>query len=130
MILDASAALDVLLRIEPEAEWVTDRIAKGDALVAPHLIETEVVSGLRRRTLRGELTPRRGQRALRDFLALRIQKYPTSMLLERMYQLRDVLSAYDAAYVALAEALDVPLVTTDGRLARSSGHAARILCPA
>ncbi len=76
------------------------------------------------------LSAGRARLALDDFLGLRIRRYPSTRLLERIFELRNNLTPYDAAYVALAEALDAPLVTTDRRLATATGHTAEILTPA
>jgi predicted nucleic acid-binding protein len=96
-------------------------------LVAPHVIDTEVASALRGLAIGGGLTGLRGSVALGDFRRLRIRRYPATRLLERIWELRHGLTAYDATYVALAEALDLPLLTTDERLGRTSGHRAKIL---
>ncbi|MDX1655256.1 MAG: type II toxin-antitoxin system VapC family toxin, partial [Candidatus Competibacteraceae bacterium] len=98
----------------------------GDTLHAPHLLDIEVTHVLRRYSLAGELGTRRGREALEDFLQLPIIRYPHDLLLPRLWELRHNLSAYDAAYVALAEALSVPLITRDGRLAAATGHQATI----
>ncbi len=68
----------------------------------------------------------RGAEALEDLASARISKYPHTPLVARIWELRGNLTAYDAAYVALAEVLDAPLVTTDGRLAQAPGHRARV----
>jgi predicted nucleic acid-binding protein len=81
---------------------------------------------MRRFTLAGELTPERAEQALLDLADLPLTRYAHTDLISRLWSLRDSLTAYDAAYVALAEALDAPLVTSDGKLARAHGHAARI----
>ena len=93
------------------------------------MIDLEVTSTLRRLTLLRVISARRARTVLGDFLELPIRRYPSTQLLERVFELRTNLTAYDAAYVALAEALDAPLVTTDDRLARSTGHTAEILTP-
>ena len=121
MVLDASAAFDLLVRREPAASWVAERALEARVLRAPHLIETEVVSALRRRLLRGELVPEQAERAISNFVAIPITKYPTTWLLPRMLELGRNLTAYDAAYVALAEALDARLLTADVRLSRAAG---------
>ncbi len=127
MVLDASAVLDLLLETEPQAELLADRLLSVETRVsAPHLIDIEVTSGLRRHEQTGALSRRRALLALEDFAALRVERYPHTRLLPRIWQLRDNLTPYDAAYVALAEALGAPLVTSDQALARSTGHRARI----
>ena len=86
----------------------------------------EVLHALRRLVARGELAEARAAQALADFVALGVTRYPHVALRSRVWELRFVLSAYDGAYVALAEALDAPVVTTDEGLARSSGHCATV----
>lgn len=81
---------------------------------------------LRRKLHRRELTEERCAEALSDFRALPIRRYPHDTLVGRIWVLRNNLSAYDAAYVALAELLNAPLLTLDARLARSAGHRATI----
>lgn len=129
LVVDAAAVVDFLLRDEPTANWLDDHIAGAGLLHAPHVLDFEVASALRRRTLRRELTSRRAKLALGHLIELRLIRYPAKRLLERIFELRNNLTAYDAAYVALAESLAVPLLTTDERLARSTGHVATILTP-
>ncbi|MGH2545532.1 MAG: type II toxin-antitoxin system VapC family toxin [Actinomycetota bacterium] len=127
IVLDASAAADLLLNIEPQAEAIAERIVgPGESLHAPHLIDAEVFHVVRNRALRRVLSEWRAGEALEDLRDLLLTRYPVWPFLERMWDLRANLSAFDAAYVALAEALDAPLVTTDLRLARTRGHTARI----
>jgi predicted nucleic acid-binding protein len=103
-----------------------DRIfEEGETLHAPHLIDVEVTQVVRRYWRAGDITPVRGGDALSDLSLLPLQRYSHEPLLERIWQLRNNLSAYDAAYVALAEGLDATLVTMDSALARIPG--ARIL---
>ena len=125
IVADASAILEVLLRT-PAAAGVESRILSGETLHAPHVLDLEVAQVLRRYELRGELTARRGEEALSDFADLIIERYPHHLFLGRIRDLRHNLTAYDAAYVALAEALGAPLVTRDARLGRVRGHGARV----
>jgi predicted nucleic acid-binding protein len=126
IVVDASAALEVLLRT-PAAPAIEERLfASGATLHAPHLIDLEVVQTLRRYAKAGEMAPERGRIALADFADFPIHRYPHGVLLPRIWDLRHNLTAYDAAYVALAEALDAPLVTRDRSLARVAGRRARI----
>jgi predicted nucleic acid-binding protein len=125
-VVDASAVVEVLLRT-PLGELCADRLLQaGEILCTPHLIDVEVLQALRRYAARGELAEHRGGEAILDFADLPLERYPHGPLLARVWELRGSLSAYDAAYVALAEALNAPLVTCDGRLGRSHGHEARI----
>lgn len=126
IVLDSSAAVDLILAIGGH-RLIAERLNRpGETLHAPHLIDPEVLSALRRLVLRREIGASRAQLALEDFRELRLQRYPHGALLERIWALRSNLSAFDAAYVALAEALDAPLVTADGGLARAPGHTAQV----
>lgn len=126
IVLDASATLEWLLR-RPAGRLVDERLAQpGQSVHVPHLWGVEVAQVLRRWTRSGTITEDRGQQALKVVTDLPAIHYPHEPLLGRAWQLRDNLTAYDAVYVALAEALDAPLVTTDERIARSPGHQAQI----
>ena len=125
-VVDASAVIEALLRT-PLGERCAERLLRpDDPLFAPHLLDVEVMQVLRRYARRGDLRDARGREALRDLVDFPLTRWPHEPLLERIWELRDSLSAYDAAYVALAEALDAPLVTCDARLARTRGHNARV----
>ncbi len=126
IVLDASAVVDYVLWIGA-AERIAKRISRtGEEILAPYLLDIEVAHALRRYALRGALSPARGAEALSDVAELRLRRYPHLPLLPRIWELRENLSAFDAAYVALAEALDAPLVTSDAAIARAPGHHARI----
>lgn len=126
IVIDASALLEVLLRT-PSAEAIEEiAFAPAQILCAPHLVDLEVLQVLRRFELLKEIDARRGRAALNDFAAFRLHRYPHDVLLPRVWALRANLSAYDAAYVALAEALGVPLLTHDAGIARASGVQAQI----
>ncbi|HEU0303370.1 MAG TPA: type II toxin-antitoxin system VapC family toxin [Gaiellaceae bacterium] len=129
IVLDAAAAVHYLLRREPGRTWLADRIENCDVLHAPHLLDFEAASALRRLVQVGEVAAERGLLALSQIDELHLVRYPAARLRERIWELRSNLTAYDAAYVALAEVLEMPLVTTDTRLARSAGHTAEILTP-
>ncbi len=121
-VVDASAVLEVLLKTLGAAK-VLDRIsARGETLHAPYLIDLEVARVLRRFSATGEIDPARGREALRIFADLPLTRYRHVPLLPRTWELRHNLTAYDAAYVVLAEALGAPLVTRDTKLAASGGH--------
>ncbi len=125
IVIDAPAVVDSLTAIEG-TEQLRAYLA-AEELHAPTLLDFEVVSALRGLTLGGHLSAARATDLLTDFDDLPVQRWQfADGLRRRAFQLRDNLSAYDAAYVALAEALHCPLVTRDFRLARSSGHAAHI----
>jgi predicted nucleic acid-binding protein len=127
MVLDASAAVDFLVDAGENGEWVRETIEDEAEVAAPHLIDLEVLSSLRKRLARTELTRRQATDALTDFRDLALIRYPATNLLVRIWELRSTLTPYDGAYVALSEALRVALVTTDLRLARSHGHKAEIV---
>ena len=121
-VVDASALLEVLLQT-PDAQAVSRRLFRpGEVLVAPHLIDVEVAQVLRRYHAAGEFEDQRGREALTDLADMPLTRYPHDFLLPRIWELRHNVTAYDAAYLALAEALDAPLVTRDGRLASAPGH--------
>lgn len=125
IVLDASAVLEVLLQTERCAE-LEGRLFGGEVLHAPHLLDLEVAQVLRRHVLRGGLEPSRGEGALRDFHDLQIERYPHHLFFSRIWELRENATAYDAAYLALAEALDAPLLTTDRKLAEVPECEARV----
>jgi predicted nucleic acid-binding protein len=126
IVLDASAVIDWLLRT-PAGQRIEQRIyARGDTLHSVHLLDVEFLQVLRRLVREGALVPRRAEEATEDLLALRMTRYPPALLLRRIWQLRQNLSAYDAAYVALAENLKAPLITRDRRIASAPGHAATV----
>jgi predicted nucleic acid-binding protein len=126
IVVDASAVLEFLLRTEKGVRVQERMLDSGESLHAPHLIDIEVSQTLRRLVILKEITAARGKQALEDHVALHIKRAEHKDLLERVWSLRDSITAYDAAYVVLAEILDCPLITCDAKLARSHGHRARI----
>ncbi len=126
IVLDASAALDWLLQTAA-GQRIEQRIySHHESLHAPHLLDLEVGQVLRRLVREGAVSAQRAEQAIEDLLDLRIVRYPHVVLLPRIWQLRHNLSAYDAAYVALAENLGARLLTRDARLASASGLSAPI----
>lgn len=126
VVVDASALVEVLF-LFAKADAVLKRLDASHAILhAPDVLDLEIAHALRRRWLAGEIDEARGLDALRRFEQLDIIRHPHLPLLDRVWALRHNLTAYDASYVALAELLGAPLVTRDGRLARSAGHAAAI----
>ena len=126
IVLDASAAVDWLLQTSA-GQHIEKRIySHHETLHAPQLIDLEVTQVLRRLALQGVISAHRADEAFRDLLDLRVTRYPHLVLLPRIWQLRHNFSAYDAAYLVLAEKLRAALVTRDGRLASASGHAAAV----
>lgn len=126
IVVDASALLEVLLRT-PMAEAIEARLFDArESTHAPHLLDVEVTQVLRRYAAGGEIDEDRGRAALADLGDFPLRRYPHGFLLPRVWELRNNLTAYDAVYVALAEALDAPLLTCDRRLATAAGHNARV----
>ncbi|HEX5658785.1 MAG TPA: type II toxin-antitoxin system VapC family toxin [Polyangiales bacterium] len=126
IVIDASAVVELLLQ-GPRADRLAARIrAGGSALHAPELVVLEVVQVFRKARAAGRLTKARAQLAFDALLELRMQRYTHAPLLERVWSLRDNLSAYDATYVALAESLDVPLLTLDAGMAKAARHRAKV----
>ena len=126
IVIDASAAIELLLRTEIGGKVELRALTPQERLYAPHLLDLEVAQVLRRLTQLQEITAARAREALDDYAALLVERAAHRELLSRVWQLRNSTTAYDGAYVALAEALDAPLLTCDGRLARSHGHWATI----
>jgi len=116
IVVDASAALSALLNAGPARSALA-----SEQLHAPHLIDSEVASGLRREVAAQRLDADAGWTALDTLRRLGMTRYPVFALLDRVWELRENLSAYDASYVALAELLGCSLMTADGRLGRAPG---------
>ena len=125
-VVDASALIELLLGTTAATAVGARLFAPGETLHAPHLLDVEVANVLRRYAAKGQIDSERGRLALVDLADLPIRRYAHDRLLPRIWELRANLTAYDAAYVALAEALDAPLLTRDRRLAAAAGHYATI----
>ena len=126
IVLDASAAVELLLATA-NGDRVVERIADpATSMHVPHLLSVEVAQVLRRLVAAGTVSRARAAGALDDLADFDAERYPHEPFLPRMFALRDNLTAYDAAYVALAEVLAAPLVTFDGRLAGAPGHRATV----
>lgn len=124
VVVDASAFVDLIVPLEPDPS-LRRRLANQD-LHAPHVLDIEVLSALRRFVRRGTISGARAADARIDLTTSAIVRYPHVPLLDRAWELRDTISAYDSVYIALAELLEAPLVTCDARLAASHGHDAEI----
>ena len=116
IVIDASAAVLGLMN-DGEARAMLE----AEAVVCPHLADSEVVHSFRSQVLRGDLDVAVAERMIDVWQRLGLERVGVASLLGRVWELRENLSAYDATYVALAEALESPLVTADGRLARAPG---------
>jgi len=126
IVVDASVLAPALADDDTDGDRARERL-RGEQLAAPELIDLEVLSTLRRAARAGRLNERRSAQALTDLTALPLRRVPHLPLLPRVWDLRDNLSAYDASYVALAEALNTVLVTADARIERASGIDCEIL---
>lgn len=120
LVVDASAVVEVLLRTPQAATFERTLSDPGLDLHVPAVCDLEVVSGLRSGVLKGSFSPTRAEEAIEDYLDLPLTRHGHQAFLNRSFALRDVLSTYDATYVALAEALEADLVTADRRLARAA----------
>ncbi|MGH3655480.1 MAG: type II toxin-antitoxin system VapC family toxin [Micromonosporaceae bacterium] len=121
IVVDASVLAPALADDGPDGERTRARLS-GTDLAAPALIDLEVTSLFRGLVRSGQLTDHRAARALADLMAIPIERTPHTALLSRIWLLRDNLTAYDAAYVALAEIMSVPLVTADAKLAKAANQ--------
>ena len=117
-VLDASAAIFALVRSESSS--ARTKLGGYQELYCPHLIDIEYVNALRNLVLREDITLDDAEIATLDFIDLSITRYPHTRLIDRIWQLRQIITPYDAAYVALAELLETPLITSDRRLARAA----------
>jgi predicted nucleic acid-binding protein len=121
IVVDAGVVANALADDGDRGDAARLIVREAGDVSAPDLVDVEAVSVLRKRWLAGALTAHRFRSAVDDLSDLPIDRYPSYPLMRRAYELRANVSAYDSAYVALAEVLDCPLVTVDERLARASG---------
>ena len=124
LVVDASVIVPAVADDGEEGTVCRQRL-RGERLAAPDLLRVEALSALRRRVRTGGLSAGRAGAAVEDLLALPVAVYTSTLLLRRIWQLRDNLTSYDACYLALAEALGASLLTRDSRLARTPG----VRCP-
>jgi predicted nucleic acid-binding protein len=125
LVVDTSAVVAALVGRPPDRRLV-DRLSDDGELCAPHLLDVELLDALRRLVLGGQLSEDRAADARDDFADLPLARYDHVVLADRTWALRHDLTAYDASFVALAELLEVPLVTCDARLADAPGNRAGI----
>lgn len=128
LVIDASVLVAALVDSGPQGEWAERVVATGD-LHAPCIVWAEAANTLRRLEAAGAITKAESNAAFEDLLALDLQELPFDPFAGRIWALRSNVTCYDAWYVAAAEALELPLATLDGRLARSSGPVCRFLTP-
>jgi predicted nucleic acid-binding protein len=126
IVVDASAVLEILLQTERADRIMARALDPSERLHAAHLLDIEVTQVLRRLVLQKQITAARGELALDDLAKLVIERHGHESLLGRIWQLRDSLTSYDAAYVAFAEAMQAPLLTCVSKLAGAHRHIATI----
>ena len=125
LVVDASVLAPAIADQGADGDRCRDAI-RGQVLAAPDLLRVEVLSVLRRHAARGSITALQARNAVADLLALPLSVYPTAALLSRCWQLRGNVTAYDATYIALAEALGCVVITCDAKLANAPGPRCQI----
>ena len=128
IVCDASAIVAALLDSGPDGQWAGGRIA-GAELFGPTLLPFECTNVMRRLELAGTVSADQAVQAVADLLDLPIEYWPYDALAERIWELHENLSSYDAAYIALAEELDATVVTLDRRMQRAPGLTCVVACP-
>jgi predicted nucleic acid-binding protein len=125
-VLDASVLVEILLQTPVGIRHLDYVLDSNESLHAPHLLDLETLQTVRRLTLAGEISAGRAEAALISLLDLQLTRHEHTPLIGRIWELRTSVTAYDAAYVALAEGLPAVLLTCDAKLARAHGHRARV----
>jgi predicted nucleic acid-binding protein len=128
LVVDASTVTALLVDQGPDGTWA-ERILRDEQLVAPHLLPVEVASILRRAVRARQLSQDSAALAHRDLLSLAVAYFPYEPFADRVWALRANVTAYDAWYVAIAEALGAPLATLDLKLSRAGGPRCRFVTP-
>jgi predicted nucleic acid-binding protein len=126
IVLDASVVVDLLLDLRPSSDAIADRLSHERTLAAPHLLDVEVAQVLRRLVQAGKLDAARAESAVVDLMDMPVRRYPLTPLLERVFALRENVTAYDAAYLVLAEELGAVLLTRDEALCQVPGCGATV----
>ncbi|MGB6454677.1 MAG: type II toxin-antitoxin system VapC family toxin [Streptosporangiaceae bacterium] len=128
LVVDASMVVAALSDSGPDGRWA-ESLLTDDSLVAPHLMPVEAANILRRAALAGDISADAASLAHADLLDLRVEFFPYQLCAQRVWELRGNVTCYDGWYVAVAELLDAPLATLDGRLAKSPGPRCHFLLP-
>ena len=126
IVIDASVLSNIVGDDGPVGRSARERLRRSGSGYVPDLADVETVAVLRKRWLARDLTVGRFRQAIDELLALPLMRIPSGRMTQRAFQLRASLTAYEAMYVALAEALDCPLITADGRLARTARRLCRV----
>ena len=127
IVAHASAILEVLLNTPAGAGIARQILAVGQSVHVPHLIDVEILHVLRRLDRTGEIRGIRSRQIFQDYTDLPLNRYPHTILANRIWELRHNWTAYDAAYIALAEELSAPVLTRDRALATGPGHRAKVI---
>jgi predicted nucleic acid-binding protein len=128
LVVDASMVVAALVDSGPDGHWA-ESLLTSDSLMAPHLMPVEAANILRRAALAGDISADAASLAHADLLDLRVEFFPYQPCAPRVWELRGNVTCYDGWYVAVAELLDAPLATLDGRLAKSPGARCQFLLP-
>ena len=120
LVVDASVIASAIVDAGEDGQRFRDRL-RGETVAGPDLLRIEVMSVVRRHAIAGLLTPEQAAAAIEDLVDLPLSVFPTAPLLPRVWELRDNVTSYDGCYIALAEAVDGPLLTADRRLANAPG---------